>query len=61
MWAVTSSGLVVMNVPPLHESAFCRFSPLSGIEQSLSVQSGEAVNIYENPEDIRQVMNFRHF
>ncbi|XP_014901407.1 g6f-like isoform X1 [Poecilia latipinna] len=25
-----------------------------GIEQSLSVQSGEAENIYENPEDIRQ-------
>ncbi|KAM4567494.1 g6f-like isoform 2-T2 [Fundulus diaphanus] len=25
-----------------------------GIEQSLSVQSGEAGNIYENPEDIRQ-------
>lgn len=29
----------------------------SGIEQSLSVHSGEAENIYENPEDIRQVMN----
>lgn len=57
MWAMTSSGLVVMNVPPLHESASCRFSLHSGIEQSLSVQSGEAENIYENPEDIRQVMN----
>uniref|UniRef100_A0A3B4UMA0 Uncharacterized LOC111230066 n=1 Tax=Seriola dumerili TaxID=41447 RepID=A0A3B4UMA0_SERDU len=28
-----------------------------GIEQSLSVHSGETENIYENPEDIRQVMN----
>ncbi|XP_028280248.1 g6f-like isoform X2 [Parambassis ranga] len=28
--------------------------PHKGIEQSLSVQSGEAENIYENPEDIRQ-------
>uniref|UniRef100_A0A673CAH7 Ig-like domain-containing protein n=1 Tax=Sphaeramia orbicularis TaxID=375764 RepID=A0A673CAH7_9TELE len=27
------------------------------IEQSLSVQSGETENIYENPQDIRQVMN----
>uniref|UniRef100_A0A3B4BII3 Ig-like domain-containing protein n=1 Tax=Periophthalmus magnuspinnatus TaxID=409849 RepID=A0A3B4BII3_9GOBI len=26
-----------------------------GVEQSLSVRSGEAENIYENPEDIRQV------
>nr|XP_054597063.1 g6f-like isoform X2 [Nothobranchius furzeri] len=27
-----------------------------GIEQSLSVHSGEAENLYENPEDFRQVM-----
>jgi len=29
----------------------------SGTEQSMSVHSGEAENIYENPEDIRQVMH----
>lgn len=71
IWAVTSSGVVVMNLPPtplLHpcaaECVFCvcvctlvTVFLYSGIEQSLSVRSGEAENIYENPEDIRQVMN----
>lgn len=71
IWAVTSSGVVVMNLPPtplpappsLCSRVCLRVCTLvtvflySGIEQSLSVHSGEAENIYENPEDIRQVMN----
>uniref|UniRef100_A0A3Q3WRN5 Ig-like domain-containing protein n=1 Tax=Mola mola TaxID=94237 RepID=A0A3Q3WRN5_MOLML len=55
--ALTSSGVVVMNLPPpppsLH-AIIVSVSLHSGIEQSLSFRSGEAENIYENPEDIRQ-------
>ena len=71
MWALTSSGVVVMNLPPPppflciwacvcvveRHAVIVSVSLHSGIEQSLSFRLGEAENIYENPEDIRQVTN----
>lgn len=63
MGAVTTSGVVVMNLLPSHASiGDTRISLhcvplLSGIEQSLSMRTTEAENIYENPDSVRQVMN----
>lgn len=70
MRAVTTSGVVVMNLLLPGASFFggdTHFTPLSvpsslpGIEQSLSVRATEAENIYEDPDCVRQVTNLHAF
>lgn len=70
MRAVTTSGVVVMNLLPPGASFWgghTHFTPLSlpsslpGIEQSLSVRATEAENIYEDPDCVRQVTNLDAF